>query len=82
MILRTVEQDKRLAKLLDEIVDLAENNEEFFVVFSVLRAFHHIKLENRYFKPGKNRYGEWDSEAHNSKIIKMQFGQEEHGGRQ
>ena len=82
MILRTVEQDKRLAKLLDEIVDLAENNEEAFVVFSVLRAFHHVKFENRYFKPGKNRYGEWDSEAHNSKIVKIQFGQEKHRDRQ
>lgn len=82
MMLRTVEQDKRLAKLLDEIVDLAENSEEVFIICSVFRAFHHVKLENRYFKPGKNRYGEWDSEAHNSKIVKIQFGQEEHRDRQ
>ncbi len=71
MKIRTVDEDKRLLELCDEMIDLFENNEEWYMLMSVLRTYHLLKLEWRYFTPGKNRYGEWGEEPQpNSKSLK------------
>lgn len=60
--IRTVEEDKRLRELCHELTDLFESDDEWHVLVAVLRAYHQLKLESRYFTPGKNRYRQWDSE--------------------
>ena len=60
--IRTVEEDKRLRELCHELTDLFKSDDEWHVLAAVLRAYHQLNLESIYFTPGKNRYGQWDSE--------------------